>query len=419
MDDDWFQGGYWKQNLYLLQEKAPRPIPVRCVKRIFNRPECYGDEFHGLIERPEAEMMLKRAGEGAFLVRASKRSANAYTLCILFDNNVLNYKLFFDGLHYVGEKRFETVELLVADGLIHMFIDKHASDYIKRMADEAIYEQSPYSQYNRNDEEPQVPRIKSPKPRKHNFSSCTFKIPHYCDFCRNFMWGLVQQGVRCSDCGFAAHKRCSEQARHDCRPEAKYVKRMFAVDLSTLCMAHSVRVPPVLVRCIEEIEKRALDVEGIYRVSGSHEQMEKLRRQFDLGNNVDLSTVEDVHTVCGLLKLYLRLLPQQLVPYSVFRALLHAYSSNSNDTKECIRKCRAELEELNEANAFTLNVLLEHLRHVSQHSTINKMTPENLATIFSPTIFCAGETPALPQQQHQLLFFLITTPRVLPPAFEL
>uniref|UniRef100_A0AC35GLJ4 N-chimaerin n=1 Tax=Panagrolaimus sp. PS1159 TaxID=55785 RepID=A0AC35GLJ4_9BILA len=414
MDDEC---GYWKQNLYLLQEKAPRPILVRCNRRIFNKPAYYDEEFHGLIERPEAEMMLRNAGEGSYLVRASKRSANAYTLCILYDNNVLNYKLFFDGMHYVGEKRFETVELLVADGLIAMFIDKHASDYIKKMADEAIYEQSPYSQYNRNDEEALQPRTKSPKPRPHNFASFTFKIPHYCDFCRNFMWGLVQQGVRCSDCGFAAHKRCSEQAHPDCRPEAKYVKRMFAVDLSTLCMAHSVRVPPVLVNCIEEIERRCIETEGIYRVSGSHEQMERLRRQFDLGINVDLSTVEDVHTVCGLLKLYLRLLPQQLVPYSVFRSLLQAFSS-SQDHRERIKKCRIELAELNEANAYTLSVLLDHLRQVAKFSVakfsaVNKMTSENLATIFSPTIFCAGEKPALPQQQHQLLYFLITTPKVI------
>ncbi|KAE9549805.1 hypothetical protein FO519_006986 [Halicephalobus sp. NKZ332] len=412
MEEDWLQGGYWKQNLYLLQEKAPRPVLVRCQRRIFNRPAYYGDEFHGLIERSEAEMMLRSAGEGSYLVRASKRSENAYTLCILFDNNVLNYKLFYDGMHYVGEKRFETIELLVADGLISMFIDKHASEYIKKMADEAVYEQSPYSQYNRNEDAALQPRVKPTKPRPHNFSPCTFKIPHYCDFCRNFMWGLVQQGVRCMDCGFAAHKRCSEQARHDCRPEAKYVKRMFAVDLSTLCMAHSVNVPPVLVKCIEEIERRGITQEGIYRVSASHEQMEKLKRQFDLGINVDLASVEDIHTVCGLLKLYLRQLPQQLVPYSVFRSLLQAFST-ATDHNEKVKKCRLELAELNEANAYTLDVLLDHLRKVAQNSNVNKMTSENLATIFSPTIFCAGEKPALPQQQHQLLYFLITTPRII------
>lgn len=55
MDEEWLQGGYWKQNLYLLQEKAPRPILVRSKRRIFNCPPQYGDEFHGFIERSEGE----------------------------------------------------------------------------------------------------------------------------------------------------------------------------------------------------------------------------------------------------------------------------------------------------------------------------------------------------------------------------
>lgn len=49
--------------------------------------------------------MLLEAGEGAYLVRASRRSPGANTLCMLFDGRVLNYKLFYDGMHYVGEKR--------------------------------------------------------------------------------------------------------------------------------------------------------------------------------------------------------------------------------------------------------------------------------------------------------------------------
>ncbi|KAK6026818.1 SH2 domain protein [Ostertagia ostertagi] len=195
--------GYWKQNLYLLQERAPKPLAVTCNRVIENRPPQYGNEFHGLIDRVEgclkADRMLMEAGEGAFLVRESKRSQDAFTLCMLFDGRVLNYKLYYDGTHYVGEKRFETMELLVADGLISMFMDKHASDYIKRMADEAIYEHSPYMQYTKSSE-------RKPVARSHSFTQYTFKMPHYCDYCRNFMWGLVQQGVRCETVFRAPHK---------------------------------------------------------------------------------------------------------------------------------------------------------------------------------------------------------------------
>lgn len=77
----------------------------------------------------------------------------------------------------------------------------------------------------------------------------------------------------------------------------------------------------------KEINRRGLESEGIYRVSGSHEQIDGLRRRFDAGVAVDLTSVEDIHSVAGLLKLYLRLLPRQLVPFDAFRALLAAYNS--------------------------------------------------------------------------------------------
>lgn len=93
-----------------------------------------------------------------------------------------------------------------------MFLEKHASDYIKTMADEAIYEHSPYSQHynNRssainytNDYSPyslksspnglRASSHQQPIPRCHNFNPFTFKMPQYCDYCRNFLWGIVQQ----------------------------------------------------------------------------------------------------------------------------------------------------------------------------------------------------------------------------------
>ncbi|KAF1763464.1 hypothetical protein GCK72_011730 [Caenorhabditis remanei] len=404
--------GYWKQNLYLLQEKAPKPNAVQCRRAVQHKPRHFGAEFHGLIDRNEAEKMLLEAGEGSYLVRESNRSRDACTLCMVFDGKVMNYKLYYDGQFYVGEKRFDTMDLLVADGLISMFVDLHAADYIKRMADEAIYEDSPYSRYT-NAATTSDNIVRRPVTRAHNFSSYTFKAPHYCDYCRNFLWGLVHQGMRCEDCGFAAHKKCSEKTLQDCVPDCKYVKRMFGVDITTLCMAHGADIPPIVSVCINEVETRGLTVEGIYRVSGSYDHMEKLRQQFDSNQNVDLAQVADIHTVCGLLKLYFRLLPQQLIPFSVHKQLLVAYQeTNQRATHERERGLRKVMMELSDANIITLGAVLAHLKKVADHSSKNKMTVENLATIFSPTLFCSGSIPAMPN--HQLLHFLINNPRVVP-----
>lgn len=68
----------------------------------------------------------------------------------------------------------------------------------------------------------------------HNFKTHTFIGHPWCDFCGNFIWGLIGQGVRCegntvehklntnfniifdTDCGFGAHRKCSELVPNDC-----------------------------------------------------------------------------------------------------------------------------------------------------------------------------------------------------------
>lgn len=100
----------------------------------------------------------------------------------------INFIYIFSKYNMNVKFRFEHLEDLVADGLITMHMEKHANDYIQRMADEAIYEQSPYSQYQKATD-----CRRQSCSRCHNFTPATFRIPHYCDYCRNFMWGLVQQ----------------------------------------------------------------------------------------------------------------------------------------------------------------------------------------------------------------------------------
>lgn len=141
----------WKHKLFQLQESAPKPKIVHSAQRnSIQRPSQYGDEYHGLISREETDRVLRASGEGSYLVRESSRAPGAYTLCFLFDSQTRNYKLFYDGKqHYVGEKKFDSVHDLVADGLITLYVENNAAEYIRDMADETVYEESPYSHYLR------------------------------------------------------------------------------------------------------------------------------------------------------------------------------------------------------------------------------------------------------------------------------
>lgn len=64
-----------------------------------------------------------------------------------FDGATKNYKLYYDvetQQHYVGEKFFDNLDDLVADGLICFYVNLKAPDFIASMANEPLYGESPY-----------------------------------------------------------------------------------------------------------------------------------------------------------------------------------------------------------------------------------------------------------------------------------
>ncbi|VDL36151.1 unnamed protein product [Hymenolepis diminuta] len=439
--------------VYNLQREAPKPFPVECTEPLEHVPEQYGSAYHGPLSRQGTEELLDGQPSGAYLIRDSQRADGAYTLAIRFDDSTKNYKLFYDPskkLHYVGEKKFESVDLLVADGLIYLYIETRGADILQKLSEASNYEHSPYyriryhtvnaippsnrpsvstvsgnkivpprrqsslelldghnhwnqsnntfhhqaspkpptpissrqsstnqqpvghnstvatgtttihvsldtdegisnggvlltdsidkkllkgekparstslpfakpscNDHSKHDAtdvatavssgsssghaslksrqsdkdvfaiddtetqrkkfigggnvhhrtlastlpvsldgamSPQIPT--SPLPPKsvplsshhlvvpdvekaHNFRVHTFRGPHWCDFCTHFIWGLVSQGVKCTDCGFQAHKRCSISVPNDCLPDMKRLKRVFGVDLTSLVRAEN------------------------------------------------------------------------------------------------------------------------------------------------------------------------------------
>ncbi|KAG9328757.1 hypothetical protein JZ751_010776, partial [Albula glossodonta] len=113
-----------------------------------NRPKYYGREYHGMISREEADQLLSVA-EGSYLIRESQRQPGTYTLALRFGNQTRNFRLYYDGKHFVGEKRFESIHDLVTDGLITLYIETKAAEYIAKMTINPIYEHVGYTTLNR------------------------------------------------------------------------------------------------------------------------------------------------------------------------------------------------------------------------------------------------------------------------------
>ncbi|KAF9980053.1 hypothetical protein BGZ65_005622, partial [Modicella reniformis] len=143
-------------------------------------------------------------------------------------------------------------------------------------------------------------------------------------------------------------------------------------------------VPAVLYRCAEFLEAKGVDEVGLYRVPGSHANVQKLKQMFDTGKDYDLFTMDaiDPNDIATLLKLYLRELPSPLMP----AALLEQFQSLLTTDREICQTLRGILLFLPRPSYIVLSYLCHHLCKIAAHSDKTKMTVSNLALIFAPTL---------------------------------
>uniref|UniRef100_A0A3Q4BIP7 Uncharacterized protein n=1 Tax=Mola mola TaxID=94237 RepID=A0A3Q4BIP7_MOLML len=137
-------------------------------------------------------------------------------------------------------------------------------------------------------------------------------------------------------------------------------------------------VVPILVqKCVEFIKEHGLDEEGIFRLPGQDNAVKQFRDAFDAGERPSFPSDTDVHTVASLLKLYLRELPEPVVPWTQYQDFL--------DCTNMLDSSHTELEQqitlLPRINYNLLSYVLRFLFEVQLHSSVNKMNVENLATV--------------------------------------
>lgn len=85
------------------------------------------------------------------------------------------------------------------------------------------------------------------------------------------------------------------------------------------------QIPSVVTRCIEEVELRGMDAEGIYRKSGGNSQVKMIQEGFDKMEDFDISDPSiDIASVTSVLKQYFRKLPTPLLTFDVYDRILES-----------------------------------------------------------------------------------------------
>lgn len=162
--------------------------------------------------------------------------------------------------------------------------------------------------------------------------------------------------------------------------------QVFGCQLATLCRRENTTVPHFVWMCIEAVEKRGLDADGLYRVSGNLSTIQKLRFVVNQEEklNLDDSQWEDIHVVTGALKMFFRELPDPLFPHSFFEQFVEAIKITESERQ--IKTLRNLVSRLPPCNRDTMRALFEHLRKIVVNASTNLMSTQSLGIVFGPTL---------------------------------
>ncbi|KAH8782342.1 hypothetical protein F5882DRAFT_428823 [Hyaloscypha sp. PMI_1271] len=174
------------------------------------------------------------------------------------------------------------------------------------------------------------------------------------------------------------------------------LKPVFGLSLEQLFERDGSAVPMVVYQCIQAVDLFGLEVEGIYRLSGTQSHVNKIKAMFDNdASRVDFrdpaNFIHDVNSVAGLLKQFFRDLPDPLLTSEHYAGFIEAAKSDDDIVRR--DSLHAIINSLPDPNYATLRALTLHLHRVTEASSANRMNTSNLAIVFGPTLMGANTGP--------------------------
>ncbi|PVU84560.1 hypothetical protein BB560_007316, partial [Smittium megazygosporum] len=281
----------------------------------------------------------------------------------------------------------------------------------------------------------------------HQFATFNTLRPVRCDICGDIIWGINNKELKCKSCGLVCHQRCLNQNIPVCSysnrkrdislpnglhpssdavtadipkeknsPKENDKDRNLNNDANNRLHAHTFSteieiykwpleeqvkyegsvdgITWVVKASIQFIEKHGIDVEGIYRKSGSTSDVKLIQTRMSniLIKKQNLAEAEiaestvDVCAVTSILKQYFRELPIPLLSFDLYQNWITLFNTPNASDQYKITMCRKIAQSLPECHAATLVYLLRHLKRISENSKLNLMSISNLSLVFAPNL---------------------------------
>lgn len=164
------------------------------------------------------------------------------------------------------------------------------------------------------------------------------------------------------------------------------LRPVFGVSLDDLFARDQTAVPMLVIQCILAVDTFGLDVEGIYRLSGTASHIQTLKSQFDHNAaTIDFRNpanfFHDVNSVATLLKQFFRDLPDPLFTRVGYQGFIEAARIEDEGARR--DALHQGINDLPDPNYATLRALVLHLHRVMSSESRNRMGSSNLALCFA------------------------------------
>ncbi|XP_014475260.1 PREDICTED: rac GTPase-activating protein 1-like [Dinoponera quadriceps] len=219
--------------------------------------------------------------------------------------------------------------------------------------------------------------------RTHNFEAKTVIKKETCTPCgKSIRFGKIVQ--RCKDCRVMAHTECKNLVPLPCVPTGNTpTLRGIPGTIADYTPMTPPMVPSIVVHCVNEIELRGMNEQGLYRVNGAAADVKCLKEKFLKGKGAPNLSNVDIPTICSTLRDFLRSLREPLITVSLWADFVRA--TMITDKQDADAALYQAISELPQPNRDTLAFLMLHLQRVSS-SPECKMPISNLAKVFGPTL---------------------------------
>lgn len=143
-------------------------------------------------------------------------------------------------------------------------------------------------------------------------------------------------------------------------------------------------VPTFIEKAFEFIKDKGSKTEGIFRLSGLASAVGEGKVTLNNGNEIIWKSDDDVHVATGLIKLFLRELPEPLLTFNLLKAFQKASICKDDIVKKSLFAFLLKL--LPKSYYSLLKFIFENLVYLNQKKDETKMGFSNFAIVIGPNI---------------------------------